>query len=286
MQERLAMLGLRRLYVHTGPRCLGDQLLLGGLSRGLLLPVTRPGTPAEKEMALLARIYGDDPRFLLGYSVPVETAEQDIETTIQRAIRLWDVRAIKVHPCLSGIDLCAASGRSRLEVILASAGQAGLPVIIHGGTYPNIVAAGAPCFGLLENMGRIDFNLTRHPVVIAHAGAFGLDRQQLASRLLPRLETLLRRYDHLSVDISALSAEVMGLVLSRVAPERIIFGSDALYELPWKSLIRLFVALKKAAGGWAEELLVLIAATNSGHMLRKERKDHDDVAAHQVFPVH
>ena len=286
MQERLAMLGLRRLYVHTGPRCFGDQLLLGGISRGLLLPVTRPGTNADKDMALLASIFGDDSRFLLGYSVPVETADPDIEATVQRAIRLWGVRAIKVHPCLSGINLCAASGRSRLEAILAAAGKAELPVIIHGGAYPNIVEPCAPCFGLLENMDRIDFNLTPHTVVIAHAGAFGLDRQQVESKLLPRLENLLRRYNHLSVDVSALSAEVIELMLSRIEPERIIFGSDALYELPWKSLIKLFVALQKAAVGQAEELLVRIAATNSDHMLRKETKENDDVAANQVFPVH
>lgn len=286
MQERLAMLGLRRLYLHTGPRCFGDQLLLGGISRALLLPVTRPGTHAEKEMALLARIFGDDPRFLLGYSLPVETATPDIEEAVQRALRQWDIRAVKVHPCLSGINLCAADGRARLEAILAAAGQAGLPVIMHGGTYPNIVEPCAPCFGLLENVDRIDFNLTSQPVVIAHAGAFGLDRQQVESRLLPRLESLLRRYDHLSVDVSALSSEVIGLVLSRVAPERIVFGSDALYELPWKSLIRLFVALEKAAVGREEELLVRIAATNSDHILRKEIKENDDVAAHQVFPVH
>lgn len=285
MQERLAMLGLRRLYVHTGPRCFGDQLLLGGISRALLLPVTRPGTNVDQDMALLASIFGDDPRFLFGYSVPVETAEADITATVQRAIRLWEIRAIKVHPCLSGIDLCALSGRTRLEAILTAAGKAELPVIIHGGAYPGIVESCGPCFGLLENMDRIDFNLTSHPLIIAHAGAFGLDRQQVASRLLPRLENLLQRYDHLSVDVSALSAAVIKLVLSRIAPERIVFGSDALYELPWKSLIRLFVALKKAAGNQAEELLVRIAATNSGQMLRKET-EHVDVAASQVFPVH
>ena len=285
MQERLAMLGLRRLYVHTGPRCFGDQLLLGGISRGLLLPVTRPGTNVDQEMALLASIFGDDPRFLFGYSVPVETAGSEIAATVQRAMRLWDIRAINVHPCLSGIDLCAASGRARLEAIRTAAGKAGLPVIIHGGAYPGIAEPCGPCFGLLENMDRIDFDLTPHPVIIAHAGAFGLDRQEAASSLLPRLENLLQRYDHLSVDVSALSAEVIGLVLSRIAPERIVFGSDALYELPWKSLIRLFVALEKASGGRAEELLVRIAATNPDQMLRKET-EHADVAASQVFPVH
>jgi predicted TIM-barrel fold metal-dependent hydrolase len=286
LQERLAMLGLRRLYVHTGPRCFGDQLLISGISRGLLLPVTRAGSNAEKEMALLARIFADDPRFLLGYSIPVETADADIAAKVFRAIQLWGIRAIKVHPCLSGINLCTVAGVSRIEVILAAAGRAGLPVIIHGGTYPNIIEPSAPCFGLLENMNRIDFNLTPYPVVIAHAGAFGLDRQQVESLILPRLETILRRYDHLSVDVSALSAEIIGLVLSRIAPERIVFGSDALYELPWKSLIRLFVALETAAVGPAEELLVRIAATNSDHILRKETKENDDVAANQVFPVH
>ena len=187
-------------------------------------------------------------------------------------------------PCLSGID-CAASGRTRLEAILTAAGKAELPVIIHGGAYPNIAKSCGPCFGLLENMDRIDFNLTSHPVIIAHAGAFGLDRQQAASSLLPRLENLLQRYDHVSVDISALSAEVIELVLLRIAPGRIVFGSDALYELPWKSLIRLFVALEKAAGNQAEELLVRIAATNSDHMFRKET-ENGDVTAYQIFPVH
>jgi hypothetical protein len=285
LQERLAMLGLRRLYVHTGPRCFGDQLLLGGISRGLLLPVTRPGTDADKDMTLLTRIFADDSRFLLGYSIPVETAEAEIEATLFRAIRLWKIRAVKVHPCLSAINLCTAAGVSRIEAILAAAGKAGLPVIIHGGTYPNIVDPCAPCFGLLENMNRIDFNLTPYPVIIAHAGAFGLDRQQVESLILPRLENLLRRYDHLSVDVSALSAEIMVLLLSRIAPERIVFGSDALYELPWKALLRLFIALEKAAVGPAEELLVCIAATNSHYILRKETEDVD-VAANQIFPVH
>lgn len=285
MQERMAMLGLRRLYVHTGPRCFGDQLLLGGISRGLLLPVTRPGSQAEQEMTLLASIFAADPRFLFGYSVPVETAEPEIAATIQRAMRLWDVRAIKVHPCLSGIDLGAAAGRSRLETILTAAGKLGLPVIIHGGAYPDIVASCGPGFGLLENIERIDFHLTPQPVVIAHAGVFNLNRQQITSGLLPRLENLLQRYPHLSVDVAALSADVIGLVLSRVPPERVVFGSDALYELPWKSLVRLFVALEKAAPRQAEELLVRIAATNSDQILRKETKEDDDLAAYQVFPV-
>lgn len=284
MQERLTMLGLRRLYVHTGPRCFGDQLLLGGISRGLLLPVTRPGSHAEQEMAMLAGIFAADPRFLLGYSVPVETAEAEIEMTIQRAMLRWDVRAIKIHPCLSGIDLCAAAGRSRLETILTAAGKMGLPVILHGGAYPAIVASCGPCYGLLENIERIDFHLTPQPVVIAHAGVFNLSRQLVAG-LLPRLENLLQCYDHLSVDVSALSADVIGLVLSRVPPERIVFGSDALYELPWKSLIRLFVALEKADPRQAEELLVRIAATNSDQILRKETKGHDDIAANKVFPI-
>lgn len=285
MQERLTMLGLRRLYVHTGPRCFTDQMLLGGISRGLLLPVTRPGTDADKDMTLLARIFADDPRFLLGYSVPVETAEAEIDVTVQRAIRLWGVRAVKVHPCLSNINLCAAAGRSRLEAILAAAGKAGLPVIIHGGSYPDINESCGTCFGLLENIDRIDFSLTRHPVIIAHAAAFGLDEQQVESRVLPRLQRLLQRYDHLAVDVSALSAAVIGLLLSRISFERIVFGSDALYELPWKSLIRLFVALEKASGHQAAERLVQIAATNSDHILKKETEDVD-VAAHQVLPVH
>lgn len=285
MQERLALLMLRRLYLHTGPRCFGDHLALGGIGRALLLPVSRPGAHSDGEMALLAAIFGGDPRFLLGYSVPRASAETEIEPLLRRAVKRWGIRAIKVHPCLSDINLGAAAGRTHLEAILAGAGRTGLPVIIHGGAYPTLVGVDAGGFALLQGLARIDFSLTDYPVVIAHAGSFGLAPAEVASRVLPLLDRLLERYPQLLVDVSALSVEVTALVLARIPPQRILFGSDALYELPWKSLVRLFAALEQVAGGRAEELLVRIAGTNSHHLLQQEDRPYDHIAAHQVLPV-
>ena len=224
-------------------------------------------------MALLTRIFGGDSRFLLGYSVPGNTANQDIEPMLLRAVRLWDVRAVKVHPPLSGIDLCASSGRLRLEAILAAADRAALPGILHGGASPNGGESSGQSFGMLENLGDIDFNVTRHPVVIAHAGAFGLGWQQVESEVLPGLDRLLGQHEHLYVDISALTAEITGLLVSRIESQRMVFGSDALYELPWKSLVKLFVALENAPNGQPEERLIRMAATNPDLLLGKLNSD-------------
>lgn len=285
IRQRMALLCLRRLYLHTGPQTFRDQMSLGGISRALLLPVVRPGGDPEEEMAILAAMFGADPLFLLGYCLPAGLADDQIEAHLCQAIRRWDIRALKVHPNLTGLDLATEAGKQQLEAILAGAGEAGLPVILHGGASPDLHPSPASRYGLLENLEEIDFHLCRQPVVIAHAGAFGADPQEVAAQVLPRLERLLARFDHLLVDLSALPAGVLAQVVSRVDPDRCLFGSDALYEVPWKALVRLFAVLQMVTGGRCEEVLIKIAGKNPERLFEKESREDDCHAAHQVSPV-
>lgn len=285
LQERMATFFLRRLYVHNGPRCFRDQLSLGGISRALLLPVARPGVMVDAEMDFLATLFDGESQFLLGYSVPDSVRNEEVEVNLRRAFGRWGIQAVKVHPNLSRIDLAAPVGKARLEAILAAAGRCGLPVIIHGGPSPVLSDPAVRQYGRIENLEAVDFHLTPFPVIIAHAGSFGLPPQEVDQEVLPRLRRMLNRFDNLMLDLSALSVSVLVRILRAVEAERLLFGSDALYDLPWKSLVRLFIVLQKTYGSRSEEILVRIAGNNSANLFGKEWVEHDIANAHEVPAV-
>jgi predicted TIM-barrel fold metal-dependent hydrolase len=285
LQERMAAFFLRRLYMHTGPRCFRDQLSLGGISRALLLPVARPGEWVEAEMDFLATLFGRDPQFLLGYCLPDAVRNEEVEANLRRAVNRWGVQAVKVHPNLSRLDLAAAAGKVRLEAILVAAGRCGLPVVIHGGPSPVLADPAGRHYGRIENLDTVDFALTPFPVVIAHAGCFGLSLPEVEGEVLPRLRRLLARHDHLMLDLSALAIPVLARILRVIEPERLLFGSDALYDLPWKALIRLSIVLQQISGTCSEEKLMQIAGSNPAIIFGKEILRHDIAAAHQIPAV-
>ncbi len=285
LQHRMQTFFLRRLYMHTGPRCFKDQLSLGGISRALLLPVARPGEPIAAEMDFLFALFAAEPRFLLGYCVPGDVPDEGVESDLQRAVSRWDVRALKVHPNLSRIDPRTSAGRERIETLLAAAGRCGLPLVLHGGPSPGLADAAAQDYGRIQHLEEIDFGLSSSPVVIAHAGAYGLSAAEVDDEILPRLQRLFDRWEHLSLDLSALSLSVQVRILRTIEPERVLFGSDALYDLPWKSLVRLFLALRQVCAGRQEELLVRIAGTNPVRLFEKERSNVVAATA-KIFAVH
>ena len=58
------------------------------------------------------------------------------------------------------------------------------------------------------------------------------------------MELLLSKYNHMVVDTSGISLEIMKSVVSRIDIDRILFGSDALYFPTWVTLVRLMVSLE------------------------------------------
>ena len=99
------MLLVRKLYRHTGPRVLGDHMALAGIDRALLLPVAPASGTNDGEMDALEEMFGDDPRFLFAVSVPNSVATGGIAGFIARAVSTRRVRAVKLHPAITGIDL-------------------------------------------------------------------------------------------------------------------------------------------------------------------------------------
>lgn len=269
MVKRMMMLSMRHLYAHTGPHCWNAHADMAGIGRFAMLPVSQPGNTSEARMAEMVQMFGDDPRFLLGYCLPNVLLPDQVEADVCRAVENYGIRVLKVHPTLSGHILTETEGRDRLNALLHASRSARLPVVLHGGPSLNMGDLMASVQGELENLAQLELGATDQPVVIAHAGAFGLDAEETRLRILPKLQGLLSRHDHLLVDTSALPAETLGQVLEEVDASRIVFGSDALYEPPWKAAVKLYWILEQKFSR-PEQLFAQIAGENPEKLFGKE----------------
>lgn len=240
---RFFLLSVRRLYAHTGPAVLADHLDLAGIERCLLLPVA--GTRDDGHFRRMISLFGDDPRFVLGYCAPDEVATDRIVGAVGRAVADHGVRVLKIHPGVQGIDVRTRGGMERVEGVLDASRIHGLGVVVHGGLSPYTPHHEAVTFGSLAHLARVDWSITPQPVVIAHAGAFGVPGSDVASDVLPDLERLLGAHGHLDVDVAGLGLDAMRALLSRVPVKRVLFGSDALYYSPFETLVRLVHALEQ-----------------------------------------
>ncbi|MEZ4485644.1 MAG: amidohydrolase family protein [Syntrophotaleaceae bacterium] len=268
--DRMLLLTMRRLYAHTGPQCWLAHANLAGIGRYVLLPVAQPGRTAETRLAEMVSMFGDDPRFLFGYSLPNTISADAVEADIRRAVESYNVAVLKVHPTLSGHDLSTNEGLNRINALLQASRKTFLPVILHGGLSPSTRYSAEACQqGTLENLAKLDLGATDRPIIIAHAGAFGYEAEELNTKVLSPLNDLLAKYDHLHIGTSALPAATLGRVLERVEPGRIVFGSDALYESSWKAAVKLYWALERKFSR-PEDVFAQIAGTNPEYLFGKE----------------
>lgn len=267
MQTRVIALFLRKLYLHTGPKCLVDLMELAGISKAILLPIFHTSEEHEYQMCLLKEQFGEDHRFAIGYCVPnfVETGR--ICSFIKEALELYGVKILKIHPNISKIDPSSEQGRKRFEAILMASRKHCLKVIIHGGISP-LLECPERNYGTIHKLKEMDFGITDQPVILSHACTFGCNTGEV-KELLPHLEKLLSRHANLMVDISATEFEALCLILDNVDHERIVFGSDALYELQWKTVVKLMHGFKLMHKNYKEKF-IQITSKNPLKLFQKE----------------
>lgn len=265
----LFMLIVRRLYRHTGPRVLAEQMALAGIDRTLLLPVAPATGTNDWEMDVLHEMFADDPRFLVAASVPNSVATSGIAQFISRSVATRSVRAVKLHPAITGIDLGSGPGRERAEAILDGCREGGVPLIVHGGRAYPVLDPKVELYASIQNLAGIRWRDAKVPVAIAHAGCYGCALEEMKRVVLPALDAMLSANDNLFVDLSALEHDALALVLEHVAVDRILFGSDALYEPPWSAMVKLMNALRSTRMD-PEDSLRKIAAVNPSRFLSTE----------------
>jgi len=264
-QNKIFHLMIRRLYGHSGPKVFGDHMELSGIDKSILLPVTQPNESTDPMMLLMAKMFGKDKRFLMSGVISNFIKNEQIKQKIKELIEQFGIRAMKFHPNVTEVDLNTSYGKERTEAILCACGECGLPLIIHGGRSSILKNTEAATYSSIYNLECINWGVSQDTVIIAHAGAYSCELQELENEILPRLNKMLLKYDNLMIDVSALDIEALTLVLKNIELERVLFGSDALYETQWFAVVKLLYVLSGMTAD-SEKDFIQIAAINPSRL--------------------
>jgi len=253
------LLASRITYTHTGAKVITDHLDLAGLAKALLLPVARTPGIAENMLDASDQMFQDD-RLLHGCAFPVGKSPDDILEFLRSAQEKRKIFAVKLHLNLVGLNPLDDKSRELIEATLVAAGSLNLIVVVHGGRTPSIEPVDSRENGILPRLVRINWSLSSSPVILAHAGCYGLTEEEAISNL-PILNDLFDKYHNLMADTSNLESNALKHVLEKVDRNRLIFGSDALYIPIWKAWLR-FVNVLRQVSSKPEDDLVRIASLN------------------------
>jgi predicted TIM-barrel fold metal-dependent hydrolase len=143
---------------------------------------------------------------------------------------------------------------------LTVAGELGLPIIVHGGRSPGLEPAEMRECGTISRLAMVNWSISTAPVVLAHAGCYGLSHTESIDALFI-LDNLLEKHSNLMADISKLEPPILRLVLEKISPDRLIFGSDALYIPIWKAWVK-FLKTLQLVSTRPDDDLIRIASLN------------------------
>lgn len=284
--QDISVMLLKKVYSYVGSRVFSDQMDLGGIDKALLLPVASELSNAaqfENRLRWVTHHYPDRERFAIAGSVPGSIPTDGLKNYIQNLQTAFNIRAIKCHPVVTGIDLSRPARKQWLEELVRSCGHCGLPLILHSGRNNPYWGGRRTNCAALENMKNINFSVSKAPVVIAHAGFHRCKMSDILSEGMPLLKNLLSTHDNLFVDISGLTFEPLKVVIEQLPTNRILFGSDALYAPQWEAVILTLHALK-AKGRRIEDDFIQYASVNPRTLIFEETK-HVKYSADQVPSV-
>jgi hypothetical protein len=257
---RALLLASRFKYLHTGSKVITDQLNAAGLSGALLLPVARAPGKSDEMLQASREMFWGEKRLYVGCAFPVGVPADRLSSFFRAALESYQIRAIKIHPNLAGIDPSTSEGHELMEATLEAAGALSLPVIIHVGRTIALKPFDSTEYGILEHLEGIDWSISTAPVIFAHAGCYELTEAE-ANIALCKLNLLFEKYPNLMADTSNLEAFSLRLVLKKISRKRLLFGSDALYIPIWKAWLRLLHALHDISDS-ADDDLICIASLN------------------------
>lgn len=263
MNKKIAlMMSLRKMYAHIGPEVFADHMAISGIDQVLLLPVSSSSARQEIDIEKIHDLYGNDNRFLLAYSLPVDIKIKEIKNHLKGAKDKFNIKAIKVHPNFSGMDLSKNHYIDIFEEILVTAEFLKLPIVLHGGKSNLINNSNYSNYAVVENFLKIDFSLTNYPVVIAHSGLNYIDFSEQES-VLKAMGILMDKYSNIYIDISMLKIYELEKVIRITSMDRILFGTDALYDQPWRMITLLFYLLEQKYKDF-EDKFIRICSINPG----------------------
>jgi predicted TIM-barrel fold metal-dependent hydrolase len=260
LSESALLLSSRLIYTFSGPKVFTDYTDAIGISNVLLLPLIKGDGDVLEILDAMVSMFSADSRFAFGCPIPQGFSLQDQKKYFESSKNKYNIQCIKVHPNFSGIDPISKEGELFLSSVLENASELRLPILVHGGRTPGVTPVENREFGTLARLSKINWSISSYPVVIAHAGCYGLEFDELDSTIRI-LKDMLELHPNLLVDTSALDEDVLQILMNKIDRKRFVFGSDALYFSIWSgwvSLLRVLTSLSSQP----EDDLILIASTN------------------------
>ncbi len=263
--QRGLLLAARLTYNHTGPKVLTDQIDLAGLSGALLLPVARTAGKAEEMLEVTQKMFEKEARLFSGCALPINIQPDKLADFFRFARQRNRIRAIKFHHNLTGIDPLTKKGEELTNAALAAAGELNLPMVVHGGRSPGLEPIECREYGIISRLATVDWSISTAPVILAHAGCHGLTYAESIDAL-SILNNLFEKHSNLMADTSNLEPSILQLVLEKINPARLVFGSDALYVPIWKAWLRFLQSLQLVSTH-PDDDLISIASLNPARCL-------------------
>jgi predicted TIM-barrel fold metal-dependent hydrolase len=259
MLEKLMIMQSKKLYKHIGPGVLLANMNLSEIDTVLLLPVAPREGDLIIQMHKMVELFGNHNRFKICGSVPNQIDNHDINEYIKMMVKKYNMKAVKLHPIISGIDLSTRFGKKRVENILTACAESALPLIVHGGRSFLFRNKPVAFYSLIEHLENINWGISNQNVVIAHAAAYDCELSDIENIIIPKLSKMLNHNNKLLVDISALGFNALTMIINNIDSDRIIFGSDALYYPQWISMIKLYHVLTKNTSHIEENFLKIMS---------------------------
>ena len=208
----------------------------------------------------------------------------EIDGLIDKYILEYNIIGLKLHPNLQNFypqpsDNPPATAE-KLRRIYRVATERNLYLLFHSGTsfFPKeynskvVNLKRSRHKGLLKNFYNENakkseiFDVYNTPIVLAHLGHYG------ALRLNHKLiKTLTKRYDNVYFDTSGQNPLFIGRAIDIVGSEKILFGSDGLYNRMEYNLLFLYHGIKKFNSLHLENSLLNILQRNFLTILDRQK---------------
>ncbi len=250
-------------YAFIGGKRILDEMNASRIRKSILLAVS-PFNRIDD----IFRLYGQSYRWDFLGSLDIHGIDgKSIEEEIERQKREFHICGIKMHPNLQGFYPYPEDNpdeiAGKLDILYRTAEKRGLYILLHGGR-SNIVAGERQVqkFPYMLDKSGGHYGLPRNyydkkgrsrllegygcTFVLAHCVNYGINR--------PDVKSLIRfyhNYPHLWLETSSISAGLIAEIVRNADSERILFGSDALYN---NQLNELLICIKGIEGGSEPEL--------------------------------
>jgi len=259
------------LYAHSGPKVFNAQKNLSTIDKMLLLPVAQVEGNVDSQMEDMKKMYATDKEFFFGWSVSNDLRDEDIYKAACNAMKQYNIFAVKQNLTQSEINISIVEGRQRLEHILETCTKLNLPLILHSGKSPLAKDKEVGQYGVIEILEKFDWSAFPCPVVFAHSAAYDYSPEDIKNHVIPRLNRMMSRCKNLFIDISGVDTLGLKYILDDIPTDRILFGSDALYEPQWQRVAKLLHALERSTKKFEESFLKIMSINSENNIFKGKR---------------